>query len=90
MCGISAAISLSPKALDPSIAGGKQQNGNAIGASKLENSLEAIKHRGPDARDTWSSNDGRVGEFAGRTNRYHKALWLTLFHSIGSRALSHQ
>lgn len=28
----------------------------------LDNSLDSIKHRGPDARGQWISNDGRVGK----------------------------
>ena len=36
-------------------------------ASKLEeeveNSLELVKHRGPDARGQWISSDGRIGRY---------------------------
>jgi asparagine synthetase B (glutamine-hydrolysing) len=70
MCGISAVVSLSPRPLDAGVAGGAPKsytngsNGsNGSTTSKLEQSLETIKHRGPDARSTWTSSDGRVGIF---------------------------
>jgi asparagine synthetase B (glutamine-hydrolysing) len=64
MCGISAVVSLSPRPLDASVTGGTPQSyTNGSTTSKLEQSLETIKHRGPDARSTWTSTDGRVGTF---------------------------
>ncbi|KAH0359192.1 asparagine synthase, partial [Aureobasidium melanogenum] len=59
MCGISAVVSLSPGSLDSSITA-PQNIGDGSQSSKLDQSLETIKHRGPDARDTWTSKDGRV------------------------------
>lgn len=62
MCGISAVISLSPKALDPAVTGLRNASDSAGAASSpLDKSLDAIEHRGPDARKTWASEDGRIG-----------------------------
>jgi asparagine synthase (glutamine-hydrolysing) len=62
MCGISAVVSLSPKPLDPSVTSTKLDNDVCSSAhSKLDKSLDVIKHRGPDARNIWTSNDDRVG-----------------------------
>jgi len=70
MCGISAVVSLSPEPLDANLTNGAPQNhSNGCIISKLEQSLELIKHRGPDARSTWTSPDGRVGIFCTLTSQ---------------------
>lgn len=50
MCGISAVLSLSEGSICP----------QAL-ASQMNESLQLIKHRGPDARGQWLSSDYRVG-----------------------------
>jgi asparagine synthetase B (glutamine-hydrolysing) len=52
MCGISAVLSLSEGSICP----------QAL-ASQMNESLQLIKHRGPDARGQWLSSDYRVGEW---------------------------
>lgn len=58
MCGFTAVVSLSIQPLDPSFSALSDDQTT----SKLDRSLEAITHRGPDARGKWTSEDGRVGE----------------------------
>lgn len=63
MCGISCSIRLN---------GAPHVNGHSTGAASIEaqrertsieldKSLELIKHRGPDARGQWISDDARIG-----------------------------
>lgn len=53
MCGISCAVTLR---------GYKPSYGDHISLSKAVNeSLDAIKHRGPDSNGQWISENGRVG-----------------------------
>lgn len=62
MCGISCVVSLSTKSLDPSVTHAcSAHKTNGYAASRLEESLERIRHRGPDAQSTWTSTDKRVG-----------------------------
>jgi hypothetical protein len=52
------------KSLDPSVTHAcSAHKSNSYATSRLEESLERIKHRGPDAQSTWTSNDKRVGMF---------------------------
>ncbi|RAK94836.1 asparagine synthetase B family protein [Aspergillus ibericus CBS 121593] len=56
MCGLTALLSLQPPV--------PQSNGHStppITPEEINNSLEIIKHRGPDARGQWISPDGQVG-----------------------------
>ncbi len=56
MCGISAAVSLETDT--------KSSRSHTFGAGfskKLEESLNTIQHRGPDAQGQWISNDDGVG-----------------------------
>jgi asparagine synthase (glutamine-hydrolysing) len=57
MCGISAFLELS---LSRSIACISQRKKVE---EELEESLDIVAHRGPDARGRWLSNGHRVGEF---------------------------
>ena len=42
---------------------------------EIDNSLERVKHRGPDAQGRWISRDGRVGMFlSGGNERREVAL----------------
>lgn len=55
MCGIVALISIDGKPLDDAL-GEEQVEG------KLDESLERIKHRGPDGKGIWISKERDVGE----------------------------
>lgn len=59
MCGISAFLSLSEGASCPQADTIYPQ---AL-ANQMNESLQLIKHRGPDARGQWLSSDYRVGEW---------------------------
>lgn len=39
------------------------QHAERVKVEEIEQSLELIKHRGPDERGTYVSPDGRVGEY---------------------------
>ena len=62
MCGISAIVALT----DP-VQGGHRATGNNKGddndalTREMENSLQLIKHRGPDSSGIWINPDQRIG-----------------------------
>ncbi|KAF2650047.1 asparagine synthetase [Lophiostoma macrostomum CBS 122681] len=65
MCGISCIVGLQPRSQHPSTDqrnGNATHNGNARQAlsKQLDESLNMIKHRGPDSRGQWISPDNRV------------------------------
>jgi asparagine synthase (glutamine-hydrolysing) len=57
MCGISCIVALGERARRLN----EQDKRNIEG--RLNNSLEQIRHRGPDSTGTWISQDGRVGTY---------------------------
>ena len=57
MCGISAIIALHGF---NATANGAENDAETL-STKLNESLEMIKHRGPDSRGQWISKDNRVG-----------------------------
>lgn len=57
MCGLTAF--LSQNGYSESDANGQAQTYNTVEA--LEASMEIVKHRGPDARGHWISDDSKVG-----------------------------
>ncbi|KAI9716020.1 MAG: hypothetical protein M1812_005654 [Candelaria pacifica] len=67
MCGISAIVALSDTARD-----GRRFRGvddeDAL-RREMEDSLQLIKHRGPDASGTWVNSDQRIGELVLGHNR---------------------
>jgi asparagine synthase (glutamine-hydrolysing) len=58
MCGLTAILAV--KQPDPS----ETTHPKKTLEEEIDQSLEAVKHRGPDARGQWISPDRRVGEFA--------------------------
>lgn len=56
MCGISCVVAVDKR----DEANGQSSTGKEL-QSELDASLEYIKHRGPDAKGIWTSDDQRVG-----------------------------
>ena len=69
MCGISTVVTLrsqigpaAQSAENPHLhTNGMDCTGDAL-EKKLQNSLDRIAHRGPDARGIWTSEQGQVGK----------------------------
>jgi hypothetical protein len=61
MCGITCAVAL--RGHGPLVATQQHQHGGGSGglSEMLEESLDTIRHRGPDAKGCWISEDARVG-----------------------------
>lgn len=61
MCGISARVALGPSNGSKAAKASLESSLEAI-RGQLDKSLDAIAHRGPDAKGIWVSDDGGVGE----------------------------
>ena len=58
MCGITASLTLQRSA--PTNCDVKRRHETLT--NEIDDSLDIVKHRGPDARGQWISADGRVGK----------------------------
>lgn len=67
MCGISCILALHDRTVHPeATTNGDTHTSEREEVSKvLDESLDQIKHRGPDARGQWISKDNRVGTLTG-------------------------
>lgn len=65
MCGITCAVALRGH--------GPLHQSRAILSKTLNESLDAIKHRGPDANGHWISDDCRVGQYTSKSSRQSDA-----------------
>ena len=58
MCGLSAIVGLADGGQDGHVVQGQNQDSLT---REMEDSLQLIKHRGPDSRGIWVSPDQRIG-----------------------------
>jgi asparagine synthetase B (glutamine-hydrolysing) len=92
MCGISAVVTLGQRSQNTA-SGPNQQNKKAKGVADANNSyedtletevnesLDRITHRGPDARGIWIGSQGKVGEEFDISSLMHCATKACVFSS---------